>query len=85
MSDSSKGDSRHVAFWRVYGGQPLPRTFTSRRAARRLMRRYARLGIQASLYRAEGGDWELISRQDANGRPYLLADDAPGDISGISA
>jgi hypothetical protein len=69
--------------WRVYGGQPLARTFASKRAARRLMRKYARLGIQASLYSGEDGNWELCGRQDAGGRPYRLADDVPDDISGI--
>ncbi len=61
--------------WRVYGGQPLPRTFASKRAARRLMRRYTRLGIQASLYSGEDGDWRLSGRRDRNGKPYTM----PGD------
>jgi len=70
-------------FWRVYGAAPAIRTFTSEKAARRLMRRYARLGIQASLYAGEDGDWNLIGRQDMDGKPYTLPDDAPDDISGI--
>lgn len=61
--------------WRVYGGQPLPRTFTSRRRARRLMRRYLRLGIQCSLYRGDDERWNLVARIDREGEPYLLADD----------
>jgi hypothetical protein len=57
--------------WQVYGGPPTPQAFTSKRAARRLMRRYRRLGIQASLY---SGD-ELIERRDGHGQRYRLADD----------
>lgn len=69
--------------WRVYAGQPLPRTFASKRTARRLMRRYARLGIQASLY--TGTDdlpYRLIERRDAQGEPYRLADDPPEGEAG---
>lgn len=39
--------------WRVYGGQPASRIVSSRRQARRIKRRYARLGMQASLVPAE--------------------------------
>lgn len=71
-------------FWRVYGAAPAVRTFASKRAARRLMRRYARLGIQASLYAGEDGDWNLVGRQDSGGQPYSLPDDVPDDVSGIT-
>jgi hypothetical protein len=77
MSESSS--------WRVYGGPPPARTLTSERAARKLMREYERLGIQASLYSGDGDgdDWVLSERRDASGQPYRLPDDAPDDISGI--
>ena len=49
-----------------------------------MMRRYARMGIQASLYASEGDDnLVLVERRDAQGQPYRLPDDVPDDISGI--
>lgn len=41
--------------WHVYPAGAVSRSFTSERVARRMMRRYTRLGIQASLYASEGG------------------------------
>lgn len=55
--------------WRVYAGAPLARTVGSKRAARRLQRRYARLGIQASLYESQDGDWVLREKYDSTGQP----------------
>ena len=53
--------------WRVYGTTPPPVTVPSERAARRLARRYGRLGISATLYEREcDQDWErrgIISPQ----------------------
>ena len=46
--------------WRVYGDQPMPVTCRTERAARRLARKYKRLGIRATLYTAGGETgWEL--------------------------
>jgi hypothetical protein len=70
-----RGDHRVMAgmdIWRVYGGQPSPVTLATRRQARRLQRKYARLGIQSSLYSGDGKDWELRQRLDENGRKYAL-------------
>jgi hypothetical protein len=62
----------------VYGGTAVPATFASKRLARKMMRRYARVGIQASLYAAaEDGVWVLVERRDANGQPYRQFDDPP--------
>jgi hypothetical protein len=67
-------------FWHVFGGPPLPRTFTGKRAARRLMRKYQQLGIQASLYAGDDGNngrnWVLVERRDSGGQSYHL----PGDL-----
>lgn len=68
-------NGQQPSLWRVYGGQPGIRTFASKRAARKMMRRYARLGIQSSLYSGGDGEWVLSERRDANGQPYRLADD----------
>jgi hypothetical protein len=70
--------------WHVYPAGNTSRSFASERDARRMMRRCARLGIQASLYASEGGGSPvLVERRDAQGQPYRLPDDVPDDISGI--
>jgi len=56
--------------WAVYGGQPIPRHCLTRRGARFLAWRYARLGIQCDLYRYETGEHSLTlhARFDERGR-----------------
>jgi hypothetical protein len=76
--------SEQQRLWHVYPAGAASRSFASERAARRMMRRYTRVGIQASLYASEGDDSPvLIERRDAQGQPYRLPDDVPDDISGI--
>lgn len=44
--------------WKLYGSQPQPVITRSKRHARRLARKYKRLGIRPSLYISDGaGDW----------------------------
>lgn len=70
-----------TGLWRVGGGPPIARTYASKLAARRLMRRYARLGIQASLYAStnNGDTWKLIERRNAQGQPYRVPNDPEAD------
>jgi len=52
--------------WRVYGSIPTPVTCRSRRAARRLARRWARLGIRATLFEEdEARGWVKRARAEA--------------------
>jgi hypothetical protein len=51
--------------WRVYGSAPAAVTVNSRWAARRLARKYARLGISATLYEAdESREWVRRDRME---------------------
>jgi hypothetical protein len=52
--------------WRIYGSQPAPKTFRSKREARRLARKYRRLGITVSTYTsADGETWRPADRATA--------------------
>lgn len=65
--------SRPAKPWRVYGSQPAPVVVATGRQARRLARRYARLGIRADLYVADGaGGW-----RSADGTRAHLNDEVP--------
>lgn len=55
--------------WRVYGSQPMPVTVRSERAARRLARKYRRLGMRSHLYVSDNaGNWELRAWLDEHGQ-----------------
>ena len=52
--------------WRVYASAPPPRYVRSRRAARRLARRYARLGMTSTLFEMDNyREWVRRDRMGA--------------------